>query len=391
MSGTAPLGALRVLDLSSLLPGPLATLILADAGADVIRIERPPDGDEMRSYQPRLGAASANYAILNRGKRAFAADLKDPASLRRVRAMAGTADVLVEQFRPGVASRLGLGYEDMRVQNPGIVYCSITGYGQHSPHAARAGHDLNYLAESGLLGVVRDSAGDPPLPPTVVADIAGGSYPAVLNILLALWQRNRTGTGAHLDISMAHNLQVLGYGYFATHQAGRGWPRPGAELLTGGSPRYRIYRTADGRHLAVAALEQRFWERFLALIGAPAYCRADEGNEAAVADTIAGLITRRTAAEWRSVLAGEDACASVVATFAEAAAAMLIDTDSPHRVAGSHGDVGALHSPICATLRPPASPGAVPELEPLPEADGDDPWPGHAEAGAAPASTQRET
>ncbi|CAI7978328.1 alpha-methylacyl-CoA racemase [Frankia sp. Hr75.2] len=370
-----PLEGLRVLDLSTLLPGPLATLILADAGADVVRIERPPAGDEMRSYEPRLGPTSANYALLNRGKRAFAADLKDPATLRKVRGMAAVADIVVEQFRPGVARRLGLGYDDVRALNPTVVYCSITGYGQSSPQASRAGHDLNYLAESGLLNVVRDSAGHPPLPPSVLADIAGGTYPAVLNILLALHQRERTGSGAHLDVSMAHNLQVLAYGYFATHQASRQWPRPGGELLTGGSPRYRIYPTADGRHLAVAALEERFWRRFLTLVGAPAYCVDDEGKEAAVISVIAELVAGRSAAEWHAVFADEDACTSVVATFDEAVDTKLVRIDSPHRVVGAQVDVGALHSPIAAALRPAASAAAVPELLPVP----DTVWPSSAE------------
>src|SRR4051794_1026233 len=144
--------------------------MLAEAGADVVKIERP-DGDEMRGYVPRLGHTSANYAVLNRGKRAFAADLKDPATCDRVLDLAARADVVVEQFRPGVADRLGLGFAHVRARNAGVVYCSITGYGQHSPRASRAGHDLTYLAESGLLGVVTDSRGSPSLPVSVLADI----------------------------------------------------------------------------------------------------------------------------------------------------------------------------------------------------------------------------
>jgi crotonobetainyl-CoA:carnitine CoA-transferase CaiB-like acyl-CoA transferase len=369
-----------VLDLTSLLPGPLATLMLADAGADVIRIERPPHGDEMRSYQPRLGTTSANYAVLNRGKRAFAADLKDPAVLGRVRTMAGAADVIVEQFRPGVAARLGLGYEDVQGANPRVVYCSISGYGQYSPHAARAGHDLNYLAESGLLSTVIDGDGRPPLPPTVLADIAAGTYSAILNILLALRQRDVTGTGCHLDVSMAHNLQVLAYGYFATHQAGGGWPRPGAELLAGGSPRYRIYATADGRHLAVAALEQRFWQRFLLLVGAPPSCIQDQGNETAVAETISRLLASRTAAEWTATFDRENVCVSVVAPFDEAVTHGLMLTESARRVVGDGVDIGALHTPVDETQRDPATAAAYPQLESLPSAAADA-WPPFAAAG----------
>ncbi|MCL3819394.1 CaiB/BaiF CoA transferase family protein [Aeromicrobium wangtongii] len=373
---TGPLAGVRVLDLSTLLPGPLATLMLADAGADVVRIERPGVGDEMRTYTPRLGSTSANYAMLNRGKRAFGADLKDPAQVEHVRAMAAVADVVVEQFRPGVAARLGLGPDDVRALNPHVVYCSITGYGQTSPQATRAGHDLNYLAASGLLDVVRDGNGAPPLPPSVLADIAGGTYPAVVNILLALQQRQRTGLGSHLDISMAHNLQVLSYGYFATHQASRTWPVPGEELLTGGSPRYRIYPTSDGRHLAVAALEPKFWERFVELVGAPDTCLDDHGHEDQVAEVVAELVASRTADHWDAVFAAEDACTCVVKTYPEAVADGLVVPDSPHRAVAGGADVGALHSPVAASLRPSWSIGLVPDLEPLPDLVDDDPWPG---------------
>lgn len=193
MNAALPLDGIKVLDLSTLLPGPLATLMLAEAGADVVKLERPGRGDEMRTYEPKFGEASANYAVLNRGKRAYGVDFKDPAQRDRVLELAAEADVVMEQFRPGVADRLGLGYDAVRAVNPDVVYCSITGYGPTGPHAKRAGHDLNYLAESGLLGVVTDSTGAPGLPVTVLADIAAGTYPAVVNILLALRQRDRTG------------------------------------------------------------------------------------------------------------------------------------------------------------------------------------------------------
>ncbi|KAA9162660.1 CoA transferase [Amycolatopsis acidicola] len=361
-----PLDGIRVLDLSTLLPGPLGTLFLAEAGADVIKIERPGHGDEMRSYVPKLGEASANYAVLNRGKRAFAADLKDPADRDRVLDLAASADVVMEQFRPGVADRLGLGYDQVRARNPKIVYCSITGYGQTGPHTARAGHDLNYLAESGLLGVVTDGTGAPQLPVSVLADIAGGSYPAVLNILLALRQRDLTGRGSRLDISMAHNLQVLAYGYFAAHQGSGEWPRPGREQLTGGSPRYRIYSTSDGRHVAVGALERKFWERLAVLIGLPARLVDDEGQEDVVIAAVAERIGAHPAEYWRKVFDGEDVCATVVSTWDEAVDAGLVEPDRPERLTGPGFDVGTLRSPLDPALR--GTPGAVgyPSLDPLP-------------------------
>ncbi|MFE5191450.1 CaiB/BaiF CoA transferase family protein [Streptomyces sp. NPDC056628] len=355
-----PLTGVKVLDLSTLLPGPLATLMLADAGADVVKLERPVRGDEMRSYEPKFGEASANYAVLNRGKRAYGVDFKDPAQRERVLRLAAEADVVMEQFRPGVADRLGLGYDDIRAVNAGVVYCSITGYGPTGPHARRAGHDLNYLAESGLLGVVTDSTGSPGLPMTVLADIAAGTYPAVVNILLALRRRDQTGEGVHLQVPMTHNLQVLGYGYFATHQAGAGWPRPGAEQLTGGSPRYHIYPTADGRHVACAALEQKFWDRLVELVGLDAKFHDDTGQEQAVIDALGERFAAETADHWRSVLDGEDVCTVIVATWDEAVAAGLVDVDAPERVSvpGGADSFPTLPSPISSALR--RGPGTTP-------------------------------
>jgi alpha-methylacyl-CoA racemase len=361
-----PLAGTRILDFSTLLPGPLATLMLADAGADVIKIERPGLGDEVRSYSPKIGDASAIYALLNRGKRAYAADLSDGSDQQRVLRLASRAHVVVEQFRPGVADRLGIGYEQVRAVNPGVVYCSVTGYGQSGEFRSRAGHDLNYLAQSGLLGVVTDASGSPYLPVTNLADIAGGSYPAVLNILLGLRRSDATGHGCHLDISMTHNMQVLAFADLAAQRAGGGWPRPSAELLTGGSPRYHIYRTLDGRHLAVAALEQKFWQRFVELIGLAPEHRQDAGNEQRVIAEVGSCIARQSAGHWRSVFASQDACATVVDTFDEAAAAGLTDTDTTRRISGEGYDVAALRSPISAQLLQRDSGAPIPALEPLP-------------------------
>jgi alpha-methylacyl-CoA racemase len=362
MAENPPLSDLRVLDLSSLLPGPLASLMLSDAGADVVKIERPGRGDEMRSYVPKLGDASANYAVLNRGKRCVVADLKDPSDRAAVLDLAAESDVVIEQFRPGVVARLGLSYADVSQRNPGVVYCSISGYGQHGPYAARAGHDLNYLAQSGLLSVTCDDAGKPQLPHSVLADITAGTYPAVVNILLALRQRDRTGRGGQLDISMTHNLQVLGYGYFASFLGGAGWPRPGGELLTGGSPRYRIYPTADGRHLAVAALEEKFWRRFAELIGLAPEFVDDLGQEAVVVSVVTELLAARTASDWSATFADEDVCTCVVATFDEAVRNRWVDVDSPHRLVGDGFDVGALPSPVVDGLRRPPGRLGYPKL-----------------------------
>src|SRR5689334_16293322 len=254
-----PLEGIRVIDFSTLLPGPLATLLLAEAGAEVIKIERPGDGDEMRRFVPKLGADSVNFALLNRGKRSIAIDLKAPDALALLRPLIEGADILVEQFRPGVMDRLGLGHASLAALNPRLIYCAITGYGQTGPKAGVAGHDLNYCADSGLLSLAAGSDGAPVVPAALVADIAGGAYPAVINILLALQRRAVTGTGCRLDVSMADSLGPFLFWAMGAGLAAGQWPRPGGELLNGGSPRYRLYRTADDRVVATAALEDRFW------------------------------------------------------------------------------------------------------------------------------------
>jgi len=315
-----PLAGVCVLDFSTLLPGPLATLLLAEAGAEVIKIERPGAGDEMRSYQPRFGPSSVNFALLNRGKRSVAIDLKAPDALSRLRPLIGRADVVVEQFRPGVMDRLGLGYAALAAINPRIVYCAITGYGQTGPKAQVAAHDLNYVAEAGLLGLAAGADGAPIVPPALIADIAGGAYPAMINILLALRERDASGRGRKLDVAMADNLFTFMYWAMGNGLAAGAWPAPGGELVTGGSPRYQIYRTQDGRFLAAAPLEQKFWENFCAAIGLDAQWHNDARDPRGTRDAIARCIAARSAAAWREALAGKDVCCAVVASVEEALA-----------------------------------------------------------------------
>ena len=313
-----PLAGIQVIDFSTLLPGPLASLFLAEAGAEVIKIERPDIGDEMRTYEPRLGADSANFALLNRGKRSVAIDLKASDAVGRLTPLLKRADVLIEQFRPGVMERLGLGYDAVRAINDQIIYCSITGFGQCGPRHGMAGHDLNYLALTGLLSLAADKDGAPSMPPALIADIAAGSYPAVVNILLALMRRQTTGQGSRLDISMTDNLFTLAYWGLANGFATGQWPRPSAELVTGGSPRYQIYRTADGGYLSAAPLEQRFWDVFCRLIGLGERFHDDSRDPAKVIEAVAACILARPTDHWRRVFANEDACCAVVASLAEA-------------------------------------------------------------------------
>lgn len=315
-----PLAGIKVLDFTTLLPGPMASLMLAEAGAEVVKIERPGSGDDLRQYEPRWGRDSAFFALLNRGKKSLALDLKDARQAALLEPLIREVDVLIEQFRPGVMERLGLGYAAVSETNPGIIYCSISGYGQNGPKAGVAGHDINYIGDAGLLALSLGDPERPTVPPVLAADLVGGSYPAVLNILLALMQRQRTGRGTHLDIAMTENLFMLMPWALGQGLAAGRWPNPGAELLTGGSPRYQIYRTADGRHVAVGALEQKFWDNFCDAIGLPERDRDDQKHPQATTAEVRDIIAGTPAEEWTRRLSGRDCCASVVLTLEEALA-----------------------------------------------------------------------
>ena len=315
-----PLEGILVLDFSTLLPGPLATLMLAEAGAEVIKIERPGRGDEMRTYVPKFGDDSVNFALLNRGKRSIAIDLKAPGAARRLRPLVERADVVVEQFRPGVMDRLGLGYEALSAIQPRLVYCAVTGYGQTGPSSGVAAHDLNYAAETGLLSVAAGSDGAPVVPAALVADIGGGTLPAVINILLALQQRERTGRGCKLDVAMSDNLFTFMYWGLGNGLAAGRWPRSGGELVSGGSPRYQIYRTADDRFIAAAPLEEQFWKVFCEVIELPAEWRDDARDPQATKRAVAARIRSAPAEAWKARFQGKDVCCSVVATLEEALA-----------------------------------------------------------------------
>ena len=312
-----PLEGVLVLDFSTLLPGPMASLLLAEAGAEVVKIERP-DGEEMRGYEPRWGSDGVNFALLNRGKKSVALDLKDPAGRAALRPLVARADVLLEQFRPGVMARLGLGYEDVSAVNPGIVYCSITGYGQHGPKSGRAGHDLNYVGDAGLLSLGVGAPDAPVVPPALIADIGGGAYPAVMNILLGLRERDRTGSGRRIDVAMSDNLMPFMYWALGGVWAAGRSPASGGELVTGGSPRYRLYPTADGLLVAAAPLEDKFWAAFADVIGLEERFRDDRRDPAAAIARVAEIVRAQPAAHWEPLLAAADCCATIVRTVEQA-------------------------------------------------------------------------
>jgi len=312
-----PLEGLTVLDFTTLLPGPLATLLLAEAGARVVKVEKP-GGEDMRRFAPFADGVSVLYAQLNRGKEIVELDLKAPDALTHLEPLLAGADILVEQFRPGVMERLGLDYQTLSGRFPELIYCSISGYGQNGPKAEMAGHDLNYQALTGLLAQSCGSPDHPALPPTQIADIGGGSFPAVINILLAVLQRQKTGRGARLDIAMSDTMFTFGLFAHAFHAAGRPVPEFGSALLTGGSPRYRLYPAADGRMIAVGALEEKFWQRLCALLEIPEKLRDDRRDPEATAAAIASAFATRSAADWEEDLTKADCCACPVKTFGEA-------------------------------------------------------------------------
>lgn len=312
-----PLHGVKVLDFSTLLPGPLCTLMLAEAGADVIKLERPGAGDEMRTYEPKLDVDSVNFALLNRGKKSVCVDLKSDTARQKILDLVREADVLVEQFRPGVMQRLGLDYASLSAVNPGLIYCSITAYGQTGPKALTAAHDLNFQAETGMLALTCDASGAPTLPPTLTGDLAGGTYPAMVNILLALRQRDLNGgKGQHLDISMTDNLFTLMYWGLGNGWAAKQWPTPGSDLVTGGTPRYAIYRTQDDQYLAAAPLEDKFWSNFLTLLDTPELLQ--ETDDAVIRSTVAGLIARHPVAHWLKRFENQDVCTVRVVSLQEA-------------------------------------------------------------------------
>jgi crotonobetainyl-CoA:carnitine CoA-transferase CaiB-like acyl-CoA transferase len=277
----------------------------------------------MRSYKPSIGQFSVNFALLNEGKASVEVDLKSEDARGRLKTLIETADVLIEQFRPGVMDRLGLGYAELKKINPRLIYCSITGWGQSGPKAMVAAHDLNYMAEAGILGLSSGSNGAPVVPPVLAADIAAGAYPAIINILLALLSRETTNVGAHLDIAMGENLLTFAYWGLGNGFAADEWPGGGDALVTGGSPRYQIYETADHRYLAAAPLEDRFWNSFCDIIGLPQELRSATVVQAKVIDVIGRIIKTKSAPQWMQKFEGRDVCCSIVASLKET-------VDDPH-------------------------------------------------------------
>ena len=312
------LEGIKVIDFSTLLPGPLASLFLSETGAEVIKIEKPGVGDEIRLSNPQWGEQSVSFSLLNRGKKSLSLDLKDPKNLKILIPILKEADIIIEQFRPGVMKRLGLDYESIKKINQDIIYVSITGYGQYGPKSMVAGHDLNYIGNAGLLSISMGRENDTVVPPALVADIAGGSYPAVINILLALRKRDLNKEGSYIDLSMTENLFPFMFWGLGSGFAHNKWPGNSDGVLSGGSPRYNIYKTSDGSYVAAAPLEDRFWNKFCEAIELPKKFIKMQNDQEKVIEEIRKIIGQKEKNYWLDVFNKADCCCSIVKSIEEA-------------------------------------------------------------------------
>lgn len=306
---TQPLAGIRILDLSKYLPGPFATQFLADFGADVIKIEEP-GGEPGRSIYPLTSGLSPRYCSVNRNKRSVTLDLKSSEGRKVFMKLAESADVVVDQFRPGVMDRLGIGYESLRALNPGLIYCSITGYGMTGPMRHAAGHDVNYMSTAGVSGLIAGRNGVPVIPGIQVADVAGGSLYAVIGILLALFSRTRTGRGQLCDIAMMDGALSL-IAYTVGEWSARGTlPGAGNEILTGGFAMYNVYKCKDGRYVSLGAIEPKFWQGFCDCIGRPGFRELQFARERQdwLIDEISSIMLTRARDEWVELFRGRDVC-----------------------------------------------------------------------------------
>jgi alpha-methylacyl-CoA racemase len=347
-----PLAGLRVVELGGIGPGPHAAMVLADLGADVVRVERPVGGLQ-------VGAADRDLVLRNR--RSVAADVKTPEGLADVLALVERADVLLEVFRPGVAERLGLGPEECLRRRPELVYARMTGWGQDGPWAPHAGHDLNYLGLTGTLHALGRAGGPPAFPTNLVADYGGGSMLVLVGILAALHERARSGRGQVVDAAMVDGVSLLSQPLWSLRAQGWWSDERGTNLLDGGAPFYDVYGCADGRYVAVGALEPQFYAALLdglGLAGAGLPDQADRGGWPRLRQVFTEVFARRTRDDWTAVFEGTDACVTPVLEPAEAphhphlaARGTLVDVD---------GVVQAAPAPRFSRTPadPPSPPGA---------------------------------
>jgi alpha-methylacyl-CoA racemase len=306
-----PLVGLRVIELAGIGPGPHAAMLLADLGADVVRIERPPGG---------LQLAPGAVDHLLRGRRSVALNLKEPAGRETALRLVERADVLIEGLRPGVTERLGVGPAECHARNPRLVYARMTGWGQDGPLAERAGHDINYIALSGVLHAIGNAGGKPVPPLNLVGDFGGGSMFLVAGVLAALWERERSGAGQVIDVAMVDGVSVLAQMFWSFRACGLWSDQRGSNLLDSGTPFYDTYACADGRYVAVGALEPQFYAALLAGLGLTQEDLPRQWDQAGwpvLRQRFTDAFASRRRDEWVAVFEGTDACVTPVLSFAE--------------------------------------------------------------------------
>jgi len=338
-----PLQGVRVLDLTRLLPGPVATMHLADMGADVVKIEDTAAGDYARTLGRVREGMTEFFRLINRNKRALRLDLNDAAGREVFMRLAKDAHVIIEGFRPGVMHKFGAGYAAIAAVNPRIVYCSITGYGQDGPYAMRAGHDINYIGYAGVLDQIGSESNRPLVPNFQIADLLGGALMPLAGVLAALVDARTSGKGRHVDVAMADAALAHAVLPLADLLDSGRSPERGTSMLSGGLPCYNVYATRDGRYMAVGALEPRFWHALCDALGCPEL-KAQHfvfGSRAAPAKArLASIFASQTQAHWRQTLEHLDVCVSPALTIEEAlqdeqfrARGMVVDENGAPRVA----------------------------------------------------------
>lgn len=311
-TGAGPLVGLRVLELAGIGPAPFCGMFLADLGADVVRVDRP--GGVLSAVEPRLD-------LLNRGKRSIVADLTEPGGVATVWQLVTRADVLIEGFRPGVAERLGVGPADCHARNPRLIYGRVTGWGQEGPLAHTAGHDLTYLAITGVLHAIGRAGGPPQIPLNLIGDFGVGAMYLAGGVLAALWETARSGKGQVVDASIVDGAAHMSALFWSMHNGGVWRDERGVNLLDSGAPFYDVYRTADGRYLAVGPLEPRFFAELMDRLGLTekAPDQYDPAHWPRLRELLTDTFAQRTQAEWVEVFADSDACVAPVLSFGEAA------------------------------------------------------------------------
>ena len=313
------LKGLKVLDLTRLLPGPFCSMILADYGAEVLKIEAPSEGDYLRSWAPLVDGVSAFFLAVNRNKRSLTLNLKEEEGRKLFKKLLLEYDVVLESFRPGVMERLGCGFQELIALKPNLIYCSISGYGQSGPQALKAGHDLNYMAETGVLQTT-SSREIPALSGIQVADVAGGALYAVSAVLAAYIRVLKGGRGACLDISMTDGLVSMLPLLSAYHYTLGLEPGPDTTIFNGQLACYHIYRTRDDREIALGALEEKFWQNFCRAIDRDDLLKGDHhdlARQEELKKELEAIFAARDAEQWQTLLAGRDTCCEVLRTMTE--------------------------------------------------------------------------